>query len=48
LHFVGLNDAFHNFVAQEDLRLLDALLLLDEAVAQRGETPYAVALAVKE
>jgi SAM-dependent methyltransferase len=48
LYFVGLNDAFHNFVAQEDLRLLDALLLLDEAVAQRGETPYAVALAVKE
>lgn len=47
LYFVALNDAFHNFIEEDDLRLLDTLLLLDEAVAQRGETPYAVALAVK-
>ena len=47
LYFVALNDAFHNFVDEPDLRLLDALLLLDAAVAQIGETPYAVCLATK-
>ena len=47
LYFVALNDAFHNFVSEDDLRLLDALLLADAAVAQQGETPYAVVLAVK-
>lgn len=47
LYFVGLNNAFHNFRSDEDLRLLDALLLADEAVGLLGETQYAVALAVK-
>ncbi len=48
LYFVALNDAFHNFVSEEDLRLLDALLLLDEAVARQGETSYAVAFATRK
>jgi SAM-dependent methyltransferase len=47
LYFVALNDAFHNFVTEDDLRLLDALLLADEAIGQLGETQYAVILAVK-
>lgn len=47
LYFIGLNNAFHNFTSEDDLRLLDALLLADEAVGQLEETQYAVALAVK-
>ena len=47
LYFVTLNDAFHNFVDEADLLLLNSLLLADAAVAQLGETPYAVGLATK-
>lgn len=47
-YFIALVDAFHNFVTDGDLRLLDALLLADEALARTGPTLYAVALAVKE
>ena len=47
LWVVALDGAFHNFVSEEDLCLLNALLLVDEAVGQLGETQYAVALAIK-
>lgn len=48
LYFVALNDAFHNFTSPEDLRLLEALLLADEAVGRLGETQLAVIFAVKD
>jgi hypothetical protein len=47
-YFIALHDAFHNFEGDDDSRLLDALLLMDEALAQFCESPYAVAFAVKQ
>jgi hypothetical protein len=47
LYFVALNNAFQNFESEDDLRLLQALLLVDEAVGHLGETQLAVAFAIK-
>ncbi len=47
LYFLCLNYAFHNFVTDEDHRVLNALLLLDQLLGERGESPYAVGFAFK-
>ena len=47
LYFNALNAAFHKFVTEDDLRLLHALLMADEALGRAGETQYAIALAMK-
>lgn len=47
LYFVALNDAFHNFEAEEDLKVLDHLLKIDHAASVLTETQYAVVFAVK-
>jgi hypothetical protein len=47
LYFVGLDQAFNNFKTEEDLRLLNALLIADEAIGRLVETQFAVILAVK-
>lgn len=48
VYFIALCEAFQNFDSAEDLRLLDALLAIDHAVAQREETQYAVAFARRD
>jgi hypothetical protein len=45
IYFAGLTHNFHNFESEEDLQLLQALLLVDEAAARLGHTAYAVAFA---
>jgi hypothetical protein len=47
IYHTGLNDVLANFIPGEDDDLLRAILLVDEALANAGETQYAVALAVK-
>ncbi len=48
IYFLGLNGVFGNFVTEEDRRILQALLLIDHLLAERGETPYAVGFGVKK
>lgn len=47
LYFVALNDAFHNFETEEDLKILDHLLTIDHSASILTETQYAVVFAVK-
>jgi SAM-dependent methyltransferase len=47
LYFIGLNEAFHNFVNEEDIRLLNGLLDIDAAIGRMEETQYAVIFAIK-
>ena len=48
LYHLALNDIFCNFTTEDDLALLDQILLLDQALAERGITQYAVAFAVRQ
>lgn len=47
IYFLALNDAFHNFVTDEDQLVLRGLLLIDHLLTERGETPYAVGFGFK-
>jgi SAM-dependent methyltransferase len=45
IYHVALNDVIANFTEEDDLPLLQALLLADEALARDGLTQYATAIA---
>ena len=47
IYHLALNDVLANFHDDDDMPLLDALLLLDETLAESGRSHYAVALATK-
>ncbi|RKP45599.1 class I SAM-dependent methyltransferase [Trinickia fusca] len=47
IYHLALNDVLHNIVAAQDYDLLEKLLELDDMCAEKGETHYAVAIAVK-
>ena len=48
LYHLALNDIFCNFTTEDNLALLGQILLLDQALAERGITQYAVAFAVRQ
>jgi SAM-dependent methyltransferase len=47
IYHTGLNDIFCNFVTDEDMTLLRHILMIDQLLAERGTTQYAVAFARK-
>ena len=46
-YFIALDELFENFATPDELRLLGALLLVDQTLAEAGETAYGVIFARK-
>jgi hypothetical protein len=47
LYHLAMNDIFCNFTSEDDHTLLRQILMLDQLLAEKGTTQYAVALAQK-
>lgn len=47
LYHLAMNDIFCNFTSEDDYTLLRQILMLDQLLAEKGTTQYAVALARK-
>ena len=47
LYHLALNDIFCNFNSDDDLALLRQILMLDQALAEKGVNQYAVAFALR-
>jgi SAM-dependent methyltransferase len=45
IYHLALNDIFHNFNSADEIQILKSYLLLDQCLAENGETQYAVAIA---